>query len=133
MKNDLERNKETVTAFYDLMFNQSKPAEAIERYVGDKYIASLPQNTQNPRVKQRRLAGGAKAGGCDESHPPGSRGLEVILQAELHITRPNSAPQTGDLSEAGRSEGKPRGIAEHRRIGDIRGFKTDLEPLAFPG
>ena len=31
----LERNKQMVTAFYDLMFNQSNPAVAIERYAGD--------------------------------------------------------------------------------------------------
>ena len=42
MSNQLERNKETVTAFYDLMFNQSKPAEAIERYTGDEYIQHNP-------------------------------------------------------------------------------------------
>ena len=29
-------------AFYDLMFNQSKPAEAIEKYVGDVYIQHNP-------------------------------------------------------------------------------------------
>ncbi len=34
----LERNKRNAMAFYDLMFNQSRPAEAIERYVGATYI-----------------------------------------------------------------------------------------------
>jgi predicted SnoaL-like aldol condensation-catalyzing enzyme len=38
----LERNKQTVTSFYDLMFNQCKPAEAIERYAGDNYIQHNP-------------------------------------------------------------------------------------------
>ena len=38
MVDKLEQNKHTATAFYDLMFNQCQPAEAIERYVGDMYI-----------------------------------------------------------------------------------------------
>lgn len=37
MSSALERNKETVMAFYDVMFNQCKPAEAVQRYVGDSY------------------------------------------------------------------------------------------------
>lgn len=37
-----EQNKRTVTAFYDLMFNQCQPAEAIERYAGDVYIQHNP-------------------------------------------------------------------------------------------
>jgi predicted SnoaL-like aldol condensation-catalyzing enzyme len=40
--NHLERNKKNVVAFYDLMFNQCKPAEAIERYVGTTYIQHNP-------------------------------------------------------------------------------------------
>lgn len=28
------RNKKNVVDFYDLMFNQNRPAEAIERYAG---------------------------------------------------------------------------------------------------
>jgi predicted SnoaL-like aldol condensation-catalyzing enzyme len=40
---DLERNKRNVVAFYDLMFNQCRPREAIERYVGDDYIQHNPE------------------------------------------------------------------------------------------
>ena len=38
----LERNKRNAMAFYDLMFNQCRPAEAIERYVGATYIQHNP-------------------------------------------------------------------------------------------
>jgi predicted SnoaL-like aldol condensation-catalyzing enzyme len=38
----LERNKQAAQEFYDLMFNQCRPAEAIERYVGDVYIQHNP-------------------------------------------------------------------------------------------
>ena len=39
---DLERNKETVVAFYDMAFNQSLPREAMERYAGVEYIQHNP-------------------------------------------------------------------------------------------
>lgn len=43
MNKRLEHNKKTVTAFYDLMFNQCKPAEAIRRFAGDVYIQHNPE------------------------------------------------------------------------------------------
>ena len=43
MNEQLERNKQNVIAFYDLMFNQCKPAEAIEKYAGDAYIQHNPE------------------------------------------------------------------------------------------
>ena len=39
---DPQRNKANAMAFYDLMFNQCRPAEAIERHVGDRYIQHNP-------------------------------------------------------------------------------------------
>ena len=38
----LERNKANVEAFYDLMFNQCRPREAVERYAGAQYIQHNP-------------------------------------------------------------------------------------------
>ena len=39
---DTERNKQNVVAFYDLMFNQCRPREAIQRYAGNEYIQHNP-------------------------------------------------------------------------------------------
>ena len=46
----LERNKRNVVAFYDLMFNQCKPAEAVDQFVGAEYIQ------HNPRVADGKAA-----------------------------------------------------------------------------
>jgi predicted SnoaL-like aldol condensation-catalyzing enzyme len=37
-----EQNKQNAIAFYNLMFNQSGPVEAIERYTGDTYTQHNP-------------------------------------------------------------------------------------------
>ena len=42
MVDQLEKNKKNAMEFYDLMFNQCEPAEAIERYAGDVYIQHNP-------------------------------------------------------------------------------------------
>lgn len=46
----LEQNKSNAVAFYDLMFNQGRPAEAVTAYVGDRYIQ------HNPEVADGRAA-----------------------------------------------------------------------------
>jgi len=38
----LQRNKDTVVAFYDLMFNACRPADAIRLYAGDSYTQHNP-------------------------------------------------------------------------------------------
>jgi predicted SnoaL-like aldol condensation-catalyzing enzyme len=50
MSQDLERNTASAQAFYELMFNQCKPAEAIERYAGASYTQ------HNPHVADGRQA-----------------------------------------------------------------------------
>ena len=46
----LEENNRTVTAFYDLMFNQAQAAEAVRRYVGDRYIQHNPMVADGPEA-----------------------------------------------------------------------------------
>jgi predicted SnoaL-like aldol condensation-catalyzing enzyme len=42
MTNDLDRNKQNVKAFYELMFNECRPREALERYAGAEYRQHNP-------------------------------------------------------------------------------------------
>jgi predicted SnoaL-like aldol condensation-catalyzing enzyme len=42
MTDQLKRHKANVVAFYDLMFNQCRPREAIEKYAGSNYVQHNP-------------------------------------------------------------------------------------------
>jgi predicted SnoaL-like aldol condensation-catalyzing enzyme len=50
MANDPEQNKQTAQNFYDLMFNQCRPREAIEKYAGDEYIQHNPEVADGKEV-----------------------------------------------------------------------------------
>jgi predicted SnoaL-like aldol condensation-catalyzing enzyme len=41
---DPETNKETVLAFYNMAFNDKRPAEAVEKYGGAHYIQHNPKS-----------------------------------------------------------------------------------------
>lgn len=43
MNNQSDQNKRNAQAFYDLMFNQCQPREAVARYVGEVYIQHNPE------------------------------------------------------------------------------------------
>jgi predicted SnoaL-like aldol condensation-catalyzing enzyme len=42
MSSPADQNKQRVVAFYDLMFNQCQPAEAIMHYAGEVYVQHNP-------------------------------------------------------------------------------------------
>lgn len=50
MTETLERNRQNAMAFYDLMFNQCRPAEAIQRYAGEVYIQHNPHVADGKRA-----------------------------------------------------------------------------------
>jgi predicted SnoaL-like aldol condensation-catalyzing enzyme len=45
---DLEGNKRTVVAFYELAFNGKQPEDAVEKSVGSEYIQHNPQAPDGP-------------------------------------------------------------------------------------
>jgi predicted SnoaL-like aldol condensation-catalyzing enzyme len=47
---DLEANKRTVKEFYELAFNAKRPEEAVEKYVGSRYVQHNPQAPDGPEA-----------------------------------------------------------------------------------
>ena len=48
MNDSLEANKQTVSEYYDLSFNQRKPEEAVVKYMGPYYRQHNPQAADGP-------------------------------------------------------------------------------------
>jgi predicted SnoaL-like aldol condensation-catalyzing enzyme len=47
---DASKNAETVRSFYEMAFNDGKPEEAVERYLGDRYTQHNPQAGDGPEA-----------------------------------------------------------------------------------
>jgi predicted SnoaL-like aldol condensation-catalyzing enzyme len=47
---DLERHKRTVVEFYELAFNGKEPEQAVEKYVGPRYVQHNPQAPDGPEA-----------------------------------------------------------------------------------
>ena len=47
---DLERNKRNVREYYELAFNEHRPKDAVEQYLGDRYIQHNPQAPDGPEA-----------------------------------------------------------------------------------
>jgi predicted SnoaL-like aldol condensation-catalyzing enzyme len=45
-----DRNKANAIAFYELMFNENRPREAVERYVGERYTQHNPFGEDGPEA-----------------------------------------------------------------------------------
>ena len=74
----LEQNKVNVQAFYDLIFNERQPAEALQRYAGARSISSTTptsatagQHNVEPLVAVRN---GHRAGTCAGCRTPAGSG-----------------------------------------------------------
>ena len=48
MNDSLEANKQTLSEYYDLSFNQRKPEEAVVKYMGPYYRQHNPQAADGP-------------------------------------------------------------------------------------
>lgn len=47
---DIEYNRQTVIAYYTMAFNDKRPADAVAKYIGDRYIQHNPQAPDGPEA-----------------------------------------------------------------------------------
>lgn len=92
---DLERNKENAQAFYDLMFNQCKPREAIEQFVGAEYIQ------HNPEVANGKEAFIEYFGRMAAEYPGKKVTFKRALAEENYVMLQCHQEWPGDLDYAG--------------------------------
>ena len=80
-KTTLDQNKETVSAFYKLAFNDHNPAQAIEKYAGKTYTQHNPRAGDGPQAFIDAVTGFAKTN-------PGLRVdiKRVIAEGDLVVT-----------------------------------------------
>lgn len=90
---DSERNKRTVVEFYQLAFNAKKPAEAIAKYAGPRYIQHNPQVGDGPEAFVQFVTG------FTEAHPRLHLEIKKVIEegdfVVLHVHAKTSPEDRG--------------------------------------